>query len=282
MVRFVWLSVLMNLASFQIVEAKSDFLINENHNPKPIPMRIVSLAPNITQMMYALGAEDRLVGVTRFCEGPLGALIVGGLNDPQYEIILNLEPDLVCLSGLSSEGVEARLRDLGLNTLRIAHEGLAGVLQDIETLGRALGLDEAAQGLTQQMRSAQKSIEAHAALYPKKRVLFLLGEANMYSAGPGSFIHEMIVSAGGENIAGGLATLWPRLSREFIIDKDPEVICIACEHEVNVAHYQQDSFWRQLPAVRAGKVYGINPSLINIPGPSLIEGLEAIAGCLEL
>ena len=246
-----------------------------------IPLRVVSLAPSITQTICALGAEERLVGVTRFCDGPAEVAIVGGLGDPNYEMIVALAPDLVCLSGLSGQAVEEHLKSLGLNTLMTSHEGFAGILTDIERVGEVLGLEEEAEALTQGMHNTQQAIEARAARLPRKRVLFLLGQDHTYSVGPQSFIHDIITSAGGENIAATMPMPWPHLSREFILGQDPEFIFIANKKDLDIISLQNDPFWSQLAAVRAGKVYKVDQKTIHVPGPRVVEALVAIHQCLE-
>ena len=243
------------------------------------PDRIISLSPSITEMIYALGAGDRLVGNTRFCQYPSEAQYVtkvGGLLDPNWEKMLGLKPDLVLLPSLSHQGFLARLEELKLPVVVLhREEGLDGLLKDIKFLGEVLGCSQRALELIEEIEASIEEVkrqvfEQRERGVPPVRVLLLYGSV---AAGKGSFAGELLSLAGAENIAVGAK--WPTLSVEYVLQADPEVILIAketgnnflCVEENALDNYRRDPVWREISAVRRGAVYRLDGKLMGIPGP---------------
>ncbi len=255
------------------------------------PKRIVSLAPSTTEILFALGAGDRVVGVTRYCTYPPEAQKVpqvGGLVDPNYEQIVAMRPDLVILSYLQDTRRLARLEALGLRVIVLNPEGLSRVFDDIRLVGQALGKEEAAERIVATMRREQAEVEALVSRKPeaeRPRVLMLYGSV---AAGVGSFAGDMLTEAGGQNVARVTGTPWPVLSHEYLVRADPQILVLVDDSDVPkpqrdpeaLERLRNDPAFRHLAAVREGRVYRMSGSLLQIPGPRIVQALRQLADLL--
>jgi len=248
--------------------------------------RIVSLTPNTTETVFAIGAGDRLVGRSRFCDFPpeVRALpAVGGYVDPSFEAILALEPDLVVgARGPAGATLVQRLEQRGIATWFPDTESIAGIEEMIHGLGQRTGRGAQADELVQQIRSRLAAIRAATASSPRPRVLLVFGLAPVVAAGPGSFPDEMLALAGADN-AIRQGTRYPSLGMESVLGFAPDVVVDAAVAE----GHGQDRIrsdtpgWRELEAVRKGRVIAIDDNSVLRPGPRVAEGVARLASALH-
>jgi iron complex transport system substrate-binding protein len=250
------------------------------------PVRIVSLAPSITETVFVLGQGERLVGVTDYCDYPPEATKkprVGGISTPSFEAILALRPDLVLATSESNyaEHVE-RLTALALPVYVIRPVDFETVLESIERIGAVLGTAEAARARVASMRREADAIAQAVAGSPRPRVLYVVWPNPLIAPGRGTLITELIRRAGGESVTGGEPLLYPRLSLETVIERRPERIIVGRHSQAPAQELLRG--WDQLTAlaaVREGRVSAVDGDLVHRPGPRMIEALRALARALH-
>jgi iron complex transport system substrate-binding protein len=245
------------------------------------PQRIISLAPANTEILYALGLGDRVVGVTEYCNYPPEAAEkpkVGGFSDVDLEQVVGLEPDLVLAASLHTAEVVPALQERGVPVFVADPQTVPEVLETIRTIGHITGKDQAAGALTAQMQERIIAVQETIKDAPRPRVFWELGP-ELYTAGPGSFLNDLIVMAGGENIAADADGPWPQLSLEAIVLKDPEIVVLADHNYGETAEtVTQRSGWGNITAVREGRIIELtNDDIVSRPGPRIVEGLEFLA-----
>ncbi len=253
--------------------------------------RVVSIAPGLTEAIFALDAEDRLVGRSDFCYYPPEALkvpSVGGTVNPSVEAVVGLEPDLVLvIRGTPTEVIES-LRGAGLNVMAHGPSTLSEVIEDVRALGRYLGIESRADRLADELARRRDAVagRGRAMLTGGRRptVLFVVEVEPVFAAGPGSFVHDMIELSGGANVvagSGGEVSPWPQLSLEAVVDLDPDIIVAALEGHTGeagaLAMLRDRDGWRELTAVQKRRVFDVDPDLMVRSGPRLIDGLERMA-----
>jgi iron complex transport system substrate-binding protein len=250
------------------------------------PQRLVSLAPSKTEILFALGLGDKVVGVTDFCDYPEEAQAiekVGGMEH-NLEKIVALDPDLVLAIGGSPAQVEkaTEMEGLGLTVLVLEPGDIESIMTDIELMGKATGAEKEASQLAAQMGKRFDEITAKAkGAESKPKVFFELDATDPskpYTPGPGSFIDALITLVGGSNIAASAEMQWAQLSTEEIIAQDPEVIVLGdANYGVTVEMVKERPGWSVIAAVKNGNIHPIDDILISRPGPRIIDGLEALA-----
>jgi len=250
------------------------------------PQRIISLAPSNTEILFALGLGNKVVGVTEFCDYPEEAKAiekVGGL-EPNMEKIVALNPDLVLAIGGSPAQVEkaTEMEKLGLTVLVLEPGDIEGIMANIELVGRATDAEKEATELTAEMRKRFDDIIAKTEKADSRPKVFFELDATdpskPYTPGPGSFIDALIALAGGSNIGAGAKMQWAQLSTEEIIAQDPEIIVLGdANYGVTAEMVKGRPGWSVITAVRDSAIYPIDDILISRPGPRIIDGLEALA-----
>ncbi|NLV91497.1 MAG: cobalamin-binding protein [Firmicutes bacterium] len=267
-------------ASIRIV----DDLNREVILPRPAT-RIVSLVPSHTEILFALGADDQVVGVDEYSNWPKAAQSkpqVGNLNGINYEMILALQADLVLvLTSHQNQGVIERLTDLGIPVLALEAQSMAETYETIATLGTVTGCDAQAEELISQMQARVAAVIEATSGLPAVPVFYEVWHDPLMTAGPGSFIQELIELAGGRNIAEDAASAWPTFSLESLIQRDPQVIITSFEQTIADLDSGARPQWQTLSAVRNGRYYLIDPDIIGRPGPRIVDGLEAIAAMIH-
>ncbi len=256
------------------------------------PERIVSLAPSNTEILFAVGAGDKVVGVTDFCNYPydFAAWIeagnmtsIGNYYGPSTEPIVALEPDLVLATTGSLEAAE-NLRELGYNVLVIEPKNISFVLRDILLVGRATNHYDEAVALESEIKQRIDAVTTQAAdATTTPKVYHEVWNNPIMSAGPGTFIDELITLASGVNIFSDAVSSWPTVSSEAIIDKNPDVMIFpdmymgqANFYETIEAVRNRDG-WDLISAVQNDAIYEINADIISRSGPRLADALEVMA-----
>jgi len=243
------------------------------------PERIISLAPSNTEILFALGLGDKVVGVTDWCDYPpevVGKEKVGAYDTPDIEKIVTLTPDLILVAHGTTMEVINNLVGLGLTVFGIETTDLDDLLNDIRTVGEITAKEVEAAALTSEMESRIQAVtDQTEELEERPRVFYIVWHDPLWTAGAETFIHELIEKGGGVNICGNL-TGYPVISIEEVIAYNPEVIVTSSwsgvyewamnETALNVTYARQND-----------RVYMCDDNLVQRPGPRLVEGLEWFA-----
>lgn len=252
-------------------------------NISEIPKRIVSLAPGITETLYALGLDDKIVGVTTFCDWPAAARAkprIGGFTNPSIEKIIALKPDLILATadGNRKDTVQ-QLEKLGLPVYVTNPSDTHGVLRSILHIGEITNQEKDAGILVDQLQKRLNHITEQTHHKHKPRVFFQIGLEPIVTAGRGTLINEVIERAGGVNVAGRDIANYPRYSAEGIIGASPDIIVFA--PMINDNKFEAvKKFWQkfgEVPAVKNNKIYPIDANLINRASPRIIDAVEIMA-----
>lgn len=253
------------------------------------PQRIVSLSPSTTEAVFALGAGDRLVGRSKFCDYPPEAAqlpSVGGYIDPSLEVILSLQPDLVVgARGPSGRGMTDRLEERGIKTLFPQTESLADIEAMLRELGTRLGPENQtrAEAIIEGIHEQALDVSLKLAGAGKKppRALLVFGTKPIVVAGPESFPGQVLTLAGARN-AVGMGKAYPSIGAETLISLDPDVILDATGAASHGSGIDADApGWRDLRAVREGRLIPIRDEAVLRPGPRVGEGLLTVAKTLH-
>jgi iron complex transport system substrate-binding protein len=254
------------------------------------PQRIVSLAPNITEILFALGLEDRIVGVTRYCDYPAEALQkekIGGMVDPNLEKIQALRPDLIIGFRGNPLGVLGKLRNLHFPVFVLnLGSSLDGLYQTVEKIGRATQADEPAKKLVNKLREKHSAIRlALRDTLKKPRVFLSVYGQGLWTCGEGSYLNDLLIQAGGLNIAGKTERRWLQLNREHFIHENPEVIIIMAKDKESFSRaresFRADSRLKDVRAVKGNDIHLLDENIAGRFGPRLIDALEAVARILH-
>ena len=245
------------------------------------PERIVSIGPSITEFVFALGAGPRVVGADDFSDEPAAAKQVekvGGIK-VNFEKVVSLKPDLV-LSVKFSDGTIEKLTSAGLLVLVVDPQSAGDVARTAILLGRAVGSDGNAMARDIQKRIDDVRAKTSTAT-TKPRVYHEIDASDptkIFTVGPGSYIHDLIEIAGGQNIAARATSAYPQLSAEEILRSDPEIIVLAAaEYSAKPDQVAARTGWSVISAVKNKRIVTIAPNLINRPGPRVGEAAEAYA-----
>ncbi len=244
------------------------------------------MAPNVTEMLFAIGLKDEIVGVTDFCDYPPAALErprIGGYYNPNIEAILSLNPDLVVATpdGYSKERVE-KLDQAGISVFLVNPQKVDEVLETMLTLGKVTDREDAAEQVVQDLRARVQAVEREVDSIPEEKrakVFYEIGQDPLITAGPGNFVDNLIRAAGGINIADDAASDWPQYSVEAVIMKEPDVIITAPHVPSQESTITQPSIWSKyetIPAVRNGRIYQVDPDILLRAGPRIVDGLEEL------
>lgn len=249
------------------------------------------MSPSVTEILFALGLGDRVVGVTRYCLYPPEAQSrakIGGHLDPNYEAVVALKPDLIVLREADTEADE-RFRQLGLTTLKVNHKRLEDILESIETIGRTCGLEERGRQLRAEIEAKLQKITEQTAKLAHPRVLLVAERAlgtgqieDVYVAGSYGYLDRLIALAGGQNAGAPMRGEFSVVSTEGILQLNPEVIIDLVPKRADI-EYDEEVLrhdWKQLPelpAVRAGRVYVLRDDYAFIPGPRMVLLVEKLA-----
>ena len=251
------------------------------------PQRIVSLAPNITEILFRLGLDEEIVGVSIHCNFPEKAkskVRVGSYISLDFEKITSLRPDLIIATGAgNTRDMVDRLGKLGFHSYVIYPKNFDDILKSILHIGQVVNRDKEAKQITEEMRKrSQRVIELTKGL-PRPKVFIQIADAPIVTVGKGSFADDLIRLAGGENIAGKEKEVYPRFGMEEILKRSPEVIVISSMNPKGDYQkiLQEWNRWKTIPAVKNGRIHLIDSDLIDRPSPRIIDGLEELARVLH-
>jgi iron complex transport system substrate-binding protein len=251
------------------------------------PKRIVSLAPNITEILFSLGLDEEIVGVSIHCNFPEKAkskVRVGSYISLDFEKVTSLKPDLIIATGVgNTRDMVDRLGKLGFQTYVIYPKNFDDILKSIAHIGQVVDREKEARMIIEGMRKrSQRVIELTKGL-PRPKVFIQIGDAPVVTVGKGSFADDLIRLAGGENIAKKEKEVYPRFGMEEILKRSPEVIVISSMNPKGDYQkiLQEWTRWKTIPAVRNGRIHLIDSDLLDRPSPRIIDGLEELAKVLH-
>ncbi len=271
------------------VTVKDDLGTSITINEKP--ERIISLAPSNTEILYALGLEDKIVGVTTYADYPAVAAEkdkIGSIIEPSIEKIVALEPDIVVASDINKMQTYKRLKELGLNVVGFKAKNVDEAIQIIKRMGKVTGKGEKAQEIVTdmyiQLAEISNMVEKYVQGKSKPKVFYELWHDPLYTAGKNTFVDDLINLAGGINIGADARGEWPQYSLEKLLTENPGVY-IAILHStpegVTAKEIKNRDRYGTLKAVRNDRVYIVDQNIVSRPSPRLIEGLKAFVKAIH-
>ncbi|MGB7294501.1 MAG: ABC transporter substrate-binding protein [Candidatus Aminicenantales bacterium] len=254
------------------------------------PRRIVSLAPNVTEILFALGLAGRIVGVTRYCDFPAEALQkekIGGMVDPNLEKIESLRPDLIIAFRGNPLGMLNKLRNLHFPVFVLdLGSSLDGLFETIEKIGRVTRADGEAKLLAEGLREKREATRlALGDIMKRPKVFLSVYGQGLWTCGEGSYLNDLLVQSGGVNIAGTIKRRWLQLNREQLIHENPDVIIIMAKDRELFSRsresFRADSRLKDVRAVMNNNIHWLDENMAGRFGPRLIDALEAVARVLH-
>lgn len=246
------------------------------------PNRIISLAPSVTEMLFAIGAGAQVVGVTQFCDYPpeVAQKAKVGYANPNLESLVALQPDLIVApQEFLKPDLIGKLDQLKIPVFVLSARTIEDVVSHIQTLGRMLDRTTEATALGMDLRQQVARIKSRTQSVPPVRVLYVLNSEPLITVGPGSFIDQLIGLAGGINIAAKSATAYPRLSMEVVLQENPDILVFPIGEAEGISESEQQAWrkWATLNAVKRNNLRQIPADLLNRPGPRIGKALELLA-----
>jgi len=251
------------------------------------PKRIVSLAPNITEILFSLGLDEEIVGVSIHCNFPAKAKSkarVGSYIRLDFEKITSLNPDLIIATAAgNTRDMVDRLWKLGFPTYVIYPKNFNDILKNIAHIGQVVNREKEARVIIEGMRKRSERVIELTKGLPRPKVFIQIGDVPIVTVGKGSFADDLIRLAGGENTAGKDKEVYPRFGMEEILKRSPEVIVISSMNPRGDYQkiIQEWNRWKTIPAVKNGRIHLIDSDLIDRPSPRIIDGLEELASVLH-
>ncbi len=253
------------------------------------PQRIVSLAPSTTEILFAMGLGDRIVGVTNYCDYPEEAKKkpkIGGMSNPSLEAVVALKPDVVVMTtdGNPKE-FEALLRSLHIRTVVFTARRISELPMGIRDLGAALQVRDSAERLAAGIEQGLQRLGAASRLAPdasRQKVLYIVWPEPLIVAGPGTAIDDAITLLGRKNIASAAASEYPKYSLEEVLREAPDIILIGKGSGMDMVEVSRGMLKRltSVPAVRNNNICYLGDGLYRL-GPRVVPGIEELAQCLE-
>lgn len=250
------------------------------------PQRIVALAPSIVEVLYKLGLEDKIAGITEYCDYPIEAKSknkVGDFNGVNIEKIIEAKPDIVLAGAGMSKELFQKLTDLKINVMVAEARTVAQIPETFIMIGKATGCEDKANGLANELTKSIGEISAKVKDAKKIKTYYVLsfGKDGNWTSGKGTFISDLIGISGGENISDDVES-WKEYSLEKIVEKDPDIILISGM----IANGSKDILnnekgYKDTSAVKGGKVIILDDNMTQRPGPRIVEGLLLIAKAIH-
>jgi iron complex transport system substrate-binding protein len=243
--------------------------------------RAVSLAPNLTEIVFSVGAGERLVGVTSFCNYPEEAKKIQKIGDtmtPNIENIIALKPQIVFVSTASQiETFTKTLDEQGIVYFVTNPQNLDGIYKSINQIGDVFGKTEKAREVVENLQKRVAEVEAKTEKSPRVKTFVQIDREALYTVGRDSFITDLIHRAGGASVTADVATAYPTLNKETAFALNPEAIILS-ESPNNLT---PNDVFKNSPAVKNAKVFKVNADIISRPAPRIVDALEQIARALH-
>jgi len=242
---------------------------------EPAPGRIISMAPSITETLFALGLGERLVAVSNFCNFPEEAKKkprIGGMLNPNWEVIISLSPDLVIAP--ESSNLEAGFKKYKIPSLLVRVNTLEDILLALEKIGQATGKSKKAKEIIENIKAEIEQISRLISVFPRPKVLLVIAYQPLTAAGKGTYLDELISLAGGKNILNEEQKGYPKVSMEEVVRRGPEIIFNATFGGERLDFWQR---YGSIPAVKSGRIYNLESDLVVHPGPRVAEALQMLA-----
>lgn len=247
--------------------------------------RVVSLAPNLTEIVFAVGGGGHLVGRTSYCDFPADAKFVSEIGDtshPSLEKIIALKPQVVLVSTASQlEAFTKQLQDHDIAVFVTDPHDLEGVFQSIDKIGEILGKKQQATQLIDSLRQRVSAVEQRVKTMTPVRVFYQLSAEPLYTAGKDSFVNDLMRRAGASSVTADVPGAWPKYSAEAALATKPEAIILPTGGSMGDNNAVVAGALRRSPAVAQGRVYKINDDHLVRPGPRAVDGLEEMARALH-
>ena len=247
--------------------------------------RVIALAPNLTEIVFAVGAGDRLVGNTTYCDYPPEAKAITKVGDslqPSLERIIALRPQVVLISTASQLEVFTRqLQDQNIAAFVTDPHDVEGVFRSLEQIGEMLGQTEQATLLVKKLRERVTAVEQAVQHTQPVRVFYQVSNKPLYTTGRDAFATDLMRRAGGTSVTADVPGAWPMYSNESALASRPEAIILPTGGSMGAENSTVADALRTSPAVRNGRVYKINDDYLARPGPRVVDGLEAMARALH-
>lgn len=279
---------IFTIVLFALAAAFSAFASEE----PPASRRIVSLSPNATAVLEALGVSRELVGVTRYCRVPAGSTptVIGGLLDPSAEAVLALRPDLLVRAAVRDKSFPERMARYGIPCVELFPESYENLKRDVALLGEKTGRRERADAILRRWDEAERAVADALARRPRPRaprVLIAWGEV---FAGRASYLDALVRICGGENAAPASARAWPTLSKETLVAANADLLIrVGPDGPARLTPAPElarslasDPVYGRMPAVRRGNVFVLDEnSRLLYPAPTLIEAIPQLAAAIR-
>lgn len=247
--------------------------------------RVISLAPNLTEIVFAVGGGDRLVGNTTYCDYPAEAKAIAKVGDslqPSLERVIALRPQVVLISTASQlEVFTQQLHNQNIAVFVTDPHDLEGIFRTIEQVGQILGQTEQANQVVKKLRERTSAVEQAVKDGKPVRIFYQVSREPLYTLGKDAYLTDLIRRAGGVSVTADVPGAWPRYSNESALAARPEAIILPTGGSMGAANSTVTDALRNSPAALAGRVYKINDDYLARPGPRLIDGLEAMAHALH-
>lgn len=256
------------------------------------PKRIVSTTPSITEMLFALGLGDRVVGVTTYCRYPEEAKRlpkVGTYIQPNLEVILSLKPDLVIIQE-NPVRLREKMERLRLRVMELEHKSVEDIYESIDRIGKQAHVEASAQALNERIRADLEEVRNRASKLPRRRMMFIVGRTpqaleGLIAVGRASYLNVLMDIAGGDNVLRDATSAYPKISLETVLSRDPEVIVDMGEMAETVGVTEEDKrsvveLWGRYPAISAvaeRRVYAVASDIFVVPGPRMVNAAREFA-----
>ncbi len=241
------------------------------------PERIISLAPSHTEILFAIGLGEKIVGVTEYCNYPEATTQkekIGGFKTVNIEKVVSLNPDLVLATGGIQAEIVQKLRELGISVVILDAENIDEILENILLVGRITGSELEAETLVFDLEARIEAVKTKSdEMDEKPKVAYILWGDPLMVAGSDTFVADLIGLAGGENVFSPSAVQYPTISLEGMIERDPAIL-INGDHSLETSGLKSDPRWMEINAVKNDQLYTIDADIVSRQGPRIVDALE--------
>lgn len=275
-----------NPAKSNEIESQAEITIIDDYGrsitvPKN-PQKIISITPSTTEILYAVGLGDRVIGVDEYSDYPEEAknkTRIGSYLTPNLEIIASLEPDLILASDMTSEDDIAMMEEKGLVVVVLAPKTIEGIIQDIKLVGVIGDKTSEADNLAYSLEQRIDAITSMTSNNISQRPRVYIEYYPYWTYGPGSFGNDLILMAGGGNIAASTSAAYIEISNEFLVASNPEIIIltVGLHAPTTIEDVRTRTGWDETDAIKLDRVYTIDDDIMSRPGPRIVDALEQLA-----